>query len=68
MTRLLLELDHDEVSNEVAKLIQRTCLQLKQRASERSFTVLDPMDITDEVVRDHLRVQGRAFLSQLVQQ
>jgi exonuclease SbcD len=68
VTRLLLELDCDEVSNEVADLIQRTGLQLKQRASERSFTVIDPTDITDEVVRDHLRVQGRAFLSQLVQQ
>jgi exonuclease SbcD len=66
IARMLLQLDEAEPPEDVATLIQDTRRQLEQRMRDRLFKALEAPAVSDEIVRDHLRTQGRAFLSQLV--
>jgi exonuclease SbcD len=67
VARLLQELEGGEISEQVSDLIRSTRRQLEQRARASHYAALDAVDITDEDARQHLRVQGRAFLSRLLQ-
>lgn len=67
VARLLLELDVAEPAADVLDLIRTTRRELDTRAKERVFLDLGQTEVSDEVARAHLRTQGRAFLTRLVQ-
>ena len=66
VARLLVELESDQVSNEVAQLLRQVRSELNQVEKQREFASLPRRQVTDEMIRQHLRKQGRALLSQLV--
>lgn len=68
LARLLLELDQPEFSSEVADLLRRARDELGRIEAQRDLAQLEQREVTDEMVRDHLRTQGRALLTQLMTQ
>lgn len=68
VARLLLGLEAQEPSREVADLIAQTKRELVSVDSHKHFAALDEREITDEVVRAYLRDQANALLTELVQQ
>lgn len=68
LSRLLLGMEQEEVSGEIADLIRQARHELEQVERHRDFTQLERREITEEMARDHLRTQARALLTQLVTQ
>jgi DNA repair protein SbcD/Mre11 len=68
VARLLLELDRDDPAEEVAQLIRQARAELERVDRQREFAQLDRRKLTEEMVRAHLRAQGRQLLTQLVHQ
>jgi DNA repair exonuclease SbcCD nuclease subunit len=66
--RVLLELEQIDVSDEVTELIKQTCKQLQHSDGHRDFAHLDRREVTDEMAREYLQKQGRALITQLVNQ
>ena len=66
LSRLLLELDEPEVSDEAARLIQSVRKEIERTAKQREFDPLEPETVSDETARGHLRSEARALLSKLV--
>lgn len=68
VARLLIELDQPEPANDVDDLIRRTKNKLSDLDRNQHYSSLEQRGITEDVVREHLRTQARALLTELVQQ
>jgi exonuclease SbcD len=68
LARLLLELNQEEVSAEVAELIRRARRELEQVDRHKDFAMLKRRDVTDELARDYLQTQARELLTQVMTQ
>lgn len=68
VARLLLELNADTPSQEVARLIRDAQIALQQSDRQRDFALLERRGITEETARDQLRRACNRLLIQLVQQ
>lgn len=65
---LLLELDKDEVSEPVAKLIRDTTEKLRSIEKPGYYGLLKKRDTDNETTREYLRTSGRKLLTELVGQ
>ncbi len=68
VARLLLALENDDVTADVAELIGRTRRELEANEDHKYFAALSRREITDETARQHLRQEARALLTKLVAQ
>jgi len=68
VARLLLQLEKDQVSEEVAALIRSTKEKLIQQNRSGNYGGLPALNITKEMAREYLNTSGRALLTQLVSQ
>jgi DNA repair exonuclease SbcCD nuclease subunit len=68
IARLLLELDGDEKSGDVAELLRQAKIKLEDLERHKDFAGLERRDIDEQLVREYLRTGSRALLTQLVAQ
>ncbi|MCK5840795.1 MAG: DNA repair exonuclease [Candidatus Sabulitectum sp.] len=68
VAKLLLQLENDQVSEEVATLIRSTREKLIDLNRSGNYGGLPPREITGEMAREYLNTTGRALLTQLVSQ
>lgn len=68
VAKMLLELEQPDVSDEVKQLIREAREELESLQRHKDFAQLERRSISEDMARDYLRTQGRALLTELVEQ
>lgn len=68
LSRLLIDMQNDQLSTESAELIRRIKQVIRQAGGGRDFAGLPRREVTDELAEQFLRSQAQKMLTQLIMQ
>ena len=68
LARLLLELDGNELSSDIAELLRRVKSSLEELDGSKDYIALERREIDEQRAREYLRSGARALLTELVSQ